>query len=91
MSEGEDITYGVNEKHDIDCVVDNLKKLSFISKICLWGRSMGAASILHYLTHFPHSVSAVILDSCYLNMEKIIEEKTGFFNMFGGYLKTNII
>lgn len=46
LSEGDIITYGVQEKDDIACVMDHLNQLNLFDKYCLWGRSMGAASIL---------------------------------------------
>lgn len=47
-SEGEWVTLGYKEKDDLDTVVNYLHSLGTVSKIGLWGRSMGAATSVMY-------------------------------------------
>ncbi len=65
------VTYGYREKFDIECVVDNLRKLPFISefkynfyfRIGIWGRSMGAVSTLLYTSMDSSKIVGICLDS----------------------------
>jgi len=38
LSEGEYVTLGVNESHDLECVIEHLQDTGKISNIALWGR-----------------------------------------------------
>jgi pimeloyl-ACP methyl ester carboxylesterase len=51
-SEGEWITMGLKEKDDIFAVVEHLVKEKGQREFYLWGRSMGAVSILMFLEEF---------------------------------------
>lgn len=64
-SEGEWVTLGWKEKDDLDVVIEYLKKLGTVSKIGLWGRSMGAATSIMYIAEHPDVASAAVLDSSY--------------------------
>lgn len=48
LSEDSPISFGANEKYDIETVVLELNKLGIL-KIVLWGRSMGAVAAIKYL------------------------------------------
>ena len=48
ISGGEYTSLGHYEKEDLECVVEYLRSLKFVSKIALWGRSMGAATSIYY-------------------------------------------
>lgn len=72
MSDGDNISYGFHEKDDLDCVVKNLKQLKYISKICIWGRSMGAHTILQYILNTSEKISSIVVDSVYLNFRQVI-------------------
>lgn len=48
-SEGEWISLGWNEREDLDAVIKHLQSLGTVSKIGVWGRSMGAATSIMYL------------------------------------------
>lgn len=80
-SEGNSISFGANEKHDILCVMDGLQERYAVSRVVLWGRSMGAASAIKYcelVESFQVSsqqlVIGVILDSCYKSFDKLAVE-----------------
>jgi pimeloyl-ACP methyl ester carboxylesterase len=61
-SEGEYVSLGFYESEDLRAVVDFLRLSEMASKIVLWGRSMGAASILRYASTDPN-ITCVVLDS----------------------------
>ena len=63
-SEGENTTYGILEQDDINTVLFYLDSLRLASKYILWGRSMGAASIILSQSRNLHKkVNCIILDS----------------------------
>ncbi len=62
LSEGEYISLGYNEKDDLKVVIDFVIKLPGVSKIGLWGRSMGAATALMY-TPLDNRITCLGIDS----------------------------
>lgn len=63
-SEGDWVTLGWKEKRDLETVINYLVGLGTVSKIGLWGRSMGAATAIMYTAENPDKVvSGLILDS----------------------------
>ena len=73
-SEGEYITLGYYEKRDVHCIVEYLLKSRKISKIGLWGRSMGAVTALMYANEHPKLIEVMILDSGFYSLKKLIIE-----------------
>ena len=73
LSEGEYITLGVRESEDLRCVVAHLRSTGRVTKIGLWGRSMGAATSLFYGAKDP-SVAALVLDSPFSNLTALMME-----------------
>ena len=73
-SEGEYITLGYNEKKDVHCVVEYLLKSRKISKIGIWGRSMGAVTALMYANEHPKLIDVMVLDSGFYSLNKLIKE-----------------
>ena len=73
-SEGEYITLGYYEKRDVHCIVEYLLKSRKISKIGLWGRSMGAVTALMYANEHPKLIEVMILDSGFYSLKKLITE-----------------
>jgi len=73
LSEGEYISLGWNEKDDLRTIVDFVEKLPGVSKIALWGRSMGAATALLY-THTDKRISAVCFDSPFSDFSQLALE-----------------
>ena len=63
QSEGEWVTLGWKEKNDLQAVLTYLASLESVSKVFLWGRSMGAATSIMYVAANPEKVSGIILDS----------------------------
>jgi len=62
-SEGEWVTLGWKEQHDLATVIDHLRGLGTVSKIGLWGRSMGASTSIMYTANNNDKVGCMILDS----------------------------
>ena len=79
-SDGEYISLGWYEKYDVEVVVDYLKNSEKYSKICLWGRSMGAVTALMYCSENP-KIACAIYDSPFSSLVKLARElasnKTG--------------
>lgn len=75
MSDGHYISLGVNEKHDVETVVDHLVTACRVDKIILWGHSMGAATAVMYagLCNLRPQVKALILDSPFASFDKLAQ------------------
>ena len=73
-SEGEYISLGHYEKEDVQCVIEYLFKSKKVSKIGLWGRSMGAVTAIMYASEHPKNISALILDSGFYSLNILIHE-----------------
>lgn len=73
MSEGEYISLGWHEKDDVKIVVDFVEKLPGVSKVGLWGRSMGAATSLLF-NHSDDRISACCYDSPFSDFTKLAKE-----------------
>ena len=73
LSEGEYISLGYHEKDDVKVIVDFIENLPGVSKIGLWGRSMGAATTLLYAYKDPR-INAICVDSPFENFKLLAEE-----------------
>ena len=73
-SEGDYISLGYYEKDDVHCVIEYLLKSKKVSKIGLWGRSMGAVTALMYTSEHPSLISALVLDSGFYSLNILIHE-----------------
>ena len=73
-SEGEYISLGYYEKKDVHCVIEYLLKSKKVSKIGLWGRSMGAVTAIMYANEHPQLIDAMILDSGFYSLKQLIKE-----------------
>lgn len=62
-SEGEWVTLGWKERKDLSAILSHLKGLGTVSKIGLWGRSMGAATSIMFLAENHDIASCCVLDS----------------------------
>lgn len=71
-SEGKYVTLGYKEHLDIKAVVDFLRNELKISKIIIWGRSMGAVSALRYAELDPN-IKAIVLDSPFCHFPDLIK------------------
>ena len=74
QSDGEYISLGYYEKKDVHCVVEYLLKSKKVSKIGLWGRSMGAVTAIMYANEHPSLIDAMVLDSGFYSLKTLINE-----------------
>lgn len=72
MSDGEYVSLGIHEKDDLAAVIRHLRESGTVSKIALWGRSMGAATAL---LHGPRDsqLAAMICDSPFSSLVALAE------------------
>ena len=73
------ITLGVRESEDLHAVVSHLREGGRVTKIGLWGRSMGAATSLFYGQKDP-SVAALVLDSPFSKLTDLMHELVQVFS-----------
>jgi cephalosporin-C deacetylase-like acetyl esterase len=73
LSEGEFVSLGYYEKDDLDCVVKHLRESGRVTRIGLWGRSMGAVTAILYAATDP-SIACMILDSPFSNLKVLAME-----------------
>ena len=71
-SEGQWVTLGHKECEDLKAVVEYVQEHKRVSKVGLWGRSMGAAASLLYMAKNPGAASAVALDSGFSDLTNVI-------------------
>lgn len=75
-SQGEWVTLGWKEKDDLATVIQYLRSLGTVSKIGLWGRSMGGATAIFYMAAHEGAVSVAVIDSCYSAFQGIVDHMT---------------
>ena len=62
-SEGEWVSLGYKEHHDLAGIIKHMKSCYSIGPISLWGRSMGAVTAILYAERNYKEISSLILDS----------------------------
>eukprot|EP01104_Vermistella_antarctica_P002417 TRINITY_DN1265_c0_g1_i1.p1 TRINITY_DN1265_c0_g1~~TRINITY_DN1265_c0_g1_i1.p1 ORF type:complete len:782 (+),score=175.07 TRINITY_DN1265_c0_g1_i1:206-2551(+) len=72
-SEGDYVSLGHFEKQDVDAVVQHLRGTGRVSRIGLWGRSMGAVTSIMYSKTDP-SISCCVLDSPFASLSRVAVE-----------------
>ena len=77
QSEGDYISLGYYEKQDVHCIIEYLIKSKKVSKIGLWGRSMGAVTAIMYANEHPSLIDAMVLDSGFYSLKILIDELIG--------------
>ncbi|CAH9086136.1 unnamed protein product [Cuscuta europaea] len=73
LSDGDYVSLGWHEKNDLKIVVTYLRSNPKISRIGLWGRSMGAVTCLLYGAEDP-SIAGMVLDSAFSNLYDLMME-----------------
>ncbi|KAK4792009.1 hypothetical protein SAY86_022444 [Trapa natans] len=73
LSEGDYVSLGWHEKDDLKVVVSYLRSNNQISRIGLWGRSMGAVTSILYGAEDP-SIAGMVLDSAFSNLFDLMIE-----------------
>eukprot|EP00960_Hanusia_phi_P008712 249296-Hanusia_phi.AAC.4 len=74
LSDGDTCSLGYFESLDLFCVVKYLQSVPAISKIAVWGHSMGAATALMLAGNLHDDLSALVIDSCYSSVESVAME-----------------
>jgi cephalosporin-C deacetylase-like acetyl esterase len=74
QSEGDYISLGYYEQNDVDCVINYLNKTKRVSRIGLWGRSMGAVTAIMYSYNYPNKIVGIVVDSPFYSLTRLIEE-----------------
>ena len=77
QSDGDYISLGYYEKQDVHCIIEYLIKSKKVSKIGLWGRSMGAVTAIMYANEHPSLIDAMVLDSGFYSLKILIDELIG--------------
>jgi pimeloyl-ACP methyl ester carboxylesterase len=73
LSEGEYISLGHFEKDDVATVIQYLRDSESVSRIALWGRSMGAATAILFAASDP-SIAGLVLDSPFSSLYTLAAE-----------------
>lgn len=73
-SDGEYVTLGHKEKEDVESVVIYLLKTNKVSKIGIWGRSMGSVTAMMFAEKFPKLVTCLVVDSPFSSLVLLIKE-----------------
>ncbi|KAK0598278.1 hypothetical protein LWI29_033230 [Acer saccharum] len=73
LSDGDYVSLGWHEKDDLKVVVSYLRSNKLISRIGLWGRSMGAVTSLLYGAEDP-SIAGMVLDSAFSDLFDLMME-----------------
>ncbi|KAK2954579.1 putative serine protease family [Blattamonas nauphoetae] len=73
ISQGDFISLGYNEIHDLDAVIDYIKHQYHFRKIVIWGRSMGASTALIYGAGHP-DICGLILDTPFSRIQQIVND-----------------
>lgn len=75
LSQGEYISLGYFEKEDVRVAIEWLRKSETVSRIALWGRSMGAATaILTTAMLQNEGISCLVLDSPFESLVRVAYE-----------------
>ena len=85
ISEGDYISLGYHEKHQVKNIVDFVEKYPGVGKIGLWGRSMGAATTLIYAA-MDRRIKAIVVDSPFSDFRKLAKEMVLNFIKLPGFL-----
>ena len=73
QSEGDYISLGWFECDDLSILIHYLLENRKVSKVSLWGRSMGAATALMYTNYNP-GIKSLVLDSPFASLRELVME-----------------
>ncbi len=74
LSDGEYVTLGSREQSDIECVVMHLRaQKTSVSRVALWGRSMGAVASLLY-ARTDTRLAALVCDSPFSDLQQLVQQ-----------------
>jgi len=72
-SDGGLVTLGFREREDVEVVLDYQCQHDAVSSVCVYGRSMGAATALLVAAddRYYHKIAGLVLDSCYVSVREV--------------------
>jgi len=75
-SDGGMVTLGFREREDVEVALDYLTSHEAVSYVCVYGRSMGAATALLVAAddRYYHKIAGLVLDSCYVSVREVVLE-----------------
>ena len=85
LSEGDYISLGYHEKNDLETIIDFVEKLPGVGNIGLWGRSMGAATILLYC-HSDSRIKAICVDSAFADFSTLAQSLVYSYMKIPGFI-----
>lgn len=77
LSDGEYVTLGWNEQHDVGAVVQYLMEHHKFKKVALWGRSMGSVAAMMYAENEMYQQQrpvALVLDSPFSSFPQLVDD-----------------
>ena len=74
LSEGDWVSLGFYEREDSEKIIYFLKKNKGITRILLWGRSMGASISIMLSENKSNMIAAIVADSPYANLKRLCLE-----------------
>jgi len=74
LSSGKYGSIGHFEQDDLETVISHLKQSQKVTKIALWGRSMGAVTSIMYSTKNPGDVCCIVSDSAFATFHRLVKE-----------------
>lgn len=74
ISEGDYVTLGFEEHHDIDDIINHLKLNYGYDSFYLWGRSMGSVAALMYAELRPENIEFMVLDSPFSSIINMVND-----------------
>lgn len=73
QSDGQYVSLGWHERDDLASVLSYLRESPFSGPIGLWGRSMGAVTVLLHADR-DQSLGAICMDSPFLSLRQVVED-----------------
>jgi len=73
LSEGEYISLGYYEKEDVNILINHLRERDIVTRIALWGRSMGAVTAIQCAQADP-SIACIVCDSPFSSLHTLAME-----------------
>lgn len=73
LSDGDFVSLGYFEVQDLMSVMEHLRSTGSVSRVGIWGRSMGAATAIMYAAKDP-SVAGIVLDSPFAKLSQVMIE-----------------
>lgn len=70
LSQGDYVSLGFYEQVDLEAVVEYLRKEDIVTRIGVWGRSMGAVTAILYSSKDP-TIAGLVLDSPFYSLKTL--------------------